>query len=111
MRAVVNPHALVRLRWVDLSEGGREPPPVPQYAATAVFELGGEREVVPGWPASGEHHSVLLDFQDGGVAKAEFLAIDQIADLLAEGARFLVMEGARVVAHAEVEESFVDRHD
>lgn len=109
MRAVTNPHALVRLQWIPPSEGGREPPPVPQYAATAVFELGGEAEVVPDWPASGEHYSVLLDFEADDRAKAEFLAIDQVSELLVEGAAFLVMEGARAVARAEVVETFVDR--
>jgi hypothetical protein len=108
MRAVVNPHALVRLHWIPPTEGGREPPPVQQYAATAVFELGGEAEVVPDWPASGEHYSVLLDFEAGDTAKAEFLAIDQVSDLLFQGAVFLVMEGARAVARAEVVEVFVD---
>lgn len=109
MRAVLNPHALVRLRWIAPSEGGREPPPVPHYAATAVFELGGDSELIPGWPASGDHYSVLLDFEEGGATKAEFLAIDQVSEFLVEGALFVVMEGARAVAHAEVLKAFVDR--
>ena len=52
---------LVRFR--SAAEGGRQsgPPPGPTYMATAVPDLGGEAEVLPGWPATGPQFSVVLE--------------------------------------------------
>jgi hypothetical protein len=106
--------ALARVRWFPESEGGRPaPPPGPTYASTAVFVLGGDSELIPDWPAGGEHFSVMIDFDDLGVAdegpaKVEFMARSLVADRLAVGSTFLVMEGRRVVAEARVTEVFDD---
>ena len=61
--------------------------------------------MIPGWPAQGEHFSVLLDFNETthgsiGEAKVEFMSWSLVVDYLRLGAVFLVMEGPRVVAHA-----------
>lgn len=107
--------AIASIRWLSESEGGRDMPPAGlSYAATAVFVLGGDAEVIPGWPAKGEHFSVLLDFGANGAAgadetKVEFMSWSLVADYLHPGATFLVMEGARPVAQAQVTATFEDR--
>lgn len=115
MRRIDKPMALASVRWLSESEGGRDMPPVgPSYAATAVFILGGDAELIPGWPAKGEHFSVLLDFGDNGAAsadetKVEFMSWSLVADYLHPGATFLVMEGPRPVAQAQVTSTFEDQ--
>lgn len=104
--------ALARVLWLSEQEGGRrEPPPGPSYAATAVFEHGGDVELIPGWPAEAEHFSVLLDFDETtkereSRAKVDFMARSLVADSLVPGSIFLVMEGSRPVARALVYETF-----
>lgn len=106
--------ALARVRWFPESASGRPaPPPGPTYASTAVFVLGGGSELVPDWPAGGEHFSVMIDVDDLGVAdeglaKVEFMARSLVADRLSVGSTFLIMEGRRVVAEARVTEVFDD---
>lgn len=106
--------ALASIRWFSEAEGGRKaPPPGPTYAATAVFVLGGDAEVQPGWPAAGEHFSVMLDSDDLGATcgksvRVEFLARALVADQLRVGSEFLVMEGSAVVAEACVTEVYDD---
>lgn len=101
--------AIALVRWRSAAEGGRYtgPPAGPRYAATAVFVKGDDEQVVPNWPAGGEHFSVLLTYTgpaEGGEVSAEidFLARDQVADLLIEGATFFIMEGPHAVAEARV---------
>lgn len=104
--------AEARVRWFSEAEGGRrEPPPGPTYAATAVFVLGGDAELIPDWPAGGEHFSVLLDFDEMSpegecLAKVEFMSWSLVADRLAPASVFLVMEGPRPVAEAVVTDVF-----
>lgn len=106
--------ALARVRWFPVPEGGRPAPPHgPTYAATAVFVLGGDAELIPDWPAEGEHFSVMLDFDEAspageGSAKVEFMARSLVVDRLAVGATFLVMEGRKAVAEARVTDVFDD---
>lgn len=56
------PVATARMRWRTAEEGGRRsgPPTAPVYAATCVFPLGGEEAVQPGWPATADKLSILL---------------------------------------------------
>jgi hypothetical protein len=104
--------AIARVRWFTEAAGGRhEPPQGPTYAATAVFVLGGDAELVPGWPAGGEHFSVLLDFDETSpegesLAKIEFMSWSLVADRLLPGSAFLIMEGPKPVAEARVNETF-----
>lgn len=106
--------ALARVRWFPESEGGRPaPPPGPTYAATAVFVLGSDAELVPDWPASGEHFSVMVDFDDLSPAgldpvKIDFMARSLVGHRLVVGSTFLVMEGRKAVAEAYVTEVFDD---
>lgn len=115
MRRIDKPMALASVRWLSESEGGRHSkPPGPSYASTAVFVLGGDTELIPGWPAEGEHFSVLLDFGEEGAAsndetKVEFMSWSLVADYLHPGATFLVMEGPRAVAEAHVTATFDDQ--
>lgn len=80
-------------------------------AATAVFVLGDDAEVVPDWPAGGEHFSVMLEFIDapsepGSInAKVDFLARDEVAELLHEGAQFMLMAGPTPIAEVRVTEA------
>lgn len=98
------------IRWLTAEQGGRQsgPPTAPVYMATAVFELGGEREVHPGWPATAQHISILIeqvDERDDGTrtCKIDFLVRDLALPYLTPGLRILVMEGPKVVAEADVQ--------
>lgn len=99
---------LLAVRWLPPEQRGRRsgPPPGPGYAATAVFVLGGDADVTPGWPAAGEHFSVVLELlgppSESGQAKARFVAPDLANAYLSEGAEMLIMEGPRPVARALV---------
>jgi hypothetical protein len=50
------------VRWLSADQGGRSsgPPTADVYAATTVFVLGGERETMPGWPATADQLSILI---------------------------------------------------
>ena len=104
--------AVATVRFFSEEEGGRhQPPPGPTYAATAVFVLGGDAELIPDWPAKGEHFSVLLDFDEASpagesLAKVEFMSWSLVADYLLPGSSFLIMEGPKPVAEARVHETF-----
>lgn len=109
--------AIATVRWFSEEEGGRHQlPPGPTYGATAVFVFGDDAELVPGWPAQGEHFSVLLDFDETSpagesLAKVEFITWSLVADYLVPGSSFLIMEGAKPVAEARVSETFdEDQH-
>jgi len=96
---------LVRFR--SAAEGGRQsgPPPGPTYMATAVPYLGGEDEVLPGWPATGPQFSVVLELlgdpNEDGWAEASIRALVDGApgaEALCSGAELVVLEGPQEVA-------------
>jgi len=105
-RRIDDPVALAQVRW-HLDQA---PPPQPGgvVASTAVFVLGGDEEVIPDWPAGGEHFSVMLELvgpvsDDGRArAKVDFLDRSGVAERLQEGARFLFMAGRRALADVEL---------
>lgn len=97
------------VRWLKLSNnvGRRVSPSGPSYFPTAVFVLGGEAEVVPEWPAAGEHFSLEIGLGDPGrdgtvPAKFRFFAPELVGNYLTPGAVFMVMEGPRPVGEAEI---------
>jgi hypothetical protein len=63
MTRIADPLAEAVVIWRTAEQGGRRfgPPTAPVYAATAVFVRGGDREVQPGWPASVDQLSILLE--------------------------------------------------
>lgn len=92
-----DPIAEAVIRWRTEEQGGRRsgPPTAPVYMATAVF------------PPGDQHMSVLieqLDVREDGsrACKVDFLVRELAKPALVPGARMLVMEGARVVAEADV---------
>jgi hypothetical protein len=105
MRTVTDPVALARVRWL---EQDRRPSPGSTMGATAVFVLGDDGEVIPGWPATGQHFSVLLTFTDspstgdGAEAKVDFLDREAVADYLHKNASFLVMAGPKPIGEARI---------
>lgn len=83
IQTIEEPVAYAELSWLTADEGGRKsgPPTAPVYAATCVFPLGNDAAVHPGWPASGDAVSILLEAvekaADGsGTYKVDFLARD-----------------------------------
>jgi len=101
--------AVASVAWLTEKEGGRKsgPPTAPVYAATCVFALGSDSEVQPGWPATGDALSILLQAvstaaNGSGTYKVDFLARDLARPLLHVGADVLVMEGPTVVARAVI---------
>ena len=110
---IQKPMATVSLRWIQSDVGGRRsgPPTAPVYMATAVFKVGDEREVMPGWPATADQLSILvqrLGTVESGEESAyiDFLVPDLARPHLYVGAEILVMEGPRVVAEATVSDIF-----
>jgi hypothetical protein len=108
-----NPVARAHVTWLSASAGGRTsgPPTAPVYAANCTFPLGSERETVPGWPATAEKFSVLIqkisDCPDGAwQCNLDFIAPDLVAAYLSQGASMLVMEGPKVVGEATIIEVF-----
>ena len=108
---IEDPLALAAVTWVSAEEGGRRsgPPTAPVYSATAVFKLGHDAEVMPGWPATADQISVLLQrvsqpAAPEEVVKVGFLYPELAQSSLRDGAEFLVLEGPKVVAHAVVTE-------
>lgn len=99
------PLAVVALRWVPESDGGRPsgPPTAPVYAATAAFCPG--ETVGP----DADLMSVLLQrtasLPDGTeTANIGFLAPTLAEPHLTVGAPLLITEGPKIVAHATIEE-------
>jgi hypothetical protein len=108
---IKDPVASVSIRWVSADQGGRRsgPPTAPVYAATAVFALGDDASVRPGWPATADQISILVqrqgelsDGSDGAVI--DFLAPELAQPFMHRGAGLVIMEGPKVVAHATVTE-------
>lgn len=90
------------IRWVPAARGGRSHPPQPVtgYATIARFESDsrGER----GWWSLQVASASCLREAEVIDAQVRFLAAEVPADLLTEGQRFELMEGARVVAKGVV---------
>jgi hypothetical protein len=80
-------------------------------AATAVFPLGEDVSVQPGWPGSAYQISILVQrcgtSREGiDEARIGFLVPDLAKPHLKNGARILIMEGPKVVAQVTVVEVF-----
>lgn len=95
------------VRFLTPEEGGRRSgvPPGPTYMATAVPVLGGEEEVLPGWPATGPQFSVVLELlgnpgADGWTAASirELVEGAPGSEALSAGAELVVLEGPQEVA-------------
>lgn len=76
--------------------------------ATAVFVQGGEDEVHPGWPASADQLSILLQEtkrldDDSRCCLVGFLVPELALPYVHAGAELLVLEGPRVVAGVRIE--------
>lgn len=117
MDKIENAVASAVVRWRIADEGGRRsgPPTAPVYMATAVFALGDESEVQPGWPASADQLSILLEktgeLDDGGWScVVGFLVPDLARPHLHPDAELLVLEGPRTVAVAHITEVFAAEH-
>lgn len=108
MSGTAERHCLLSLRWRPPFEGGRVsgPPAGPRYVATAVFVLGADAELTPGWPATGEHFSIVLELlgnHDGQeLAQARFLAPHLADAYVSLGAELLLMEGPHTVGEARI---------
>jgi hypothetical protein len=96
-------HVCLRRR----DDGGKlsGPPSGPVYAATAVAVLGGDADVLPGWPATAPQFSIVLEFDaapiEGDWSPTRVRALVEGApgsEALEPGAELLVMEGPRDVA-------------
>ena len=105
------PAAWADVRWFSAAEGGRSsgPPTADVYAANCAFPLGGELELVPGWPATAESYSVLvqkLTERDSRRWRCalDFFAHDLVANFVTVGAQMLIMEGPKVVGEAVITE-------
>lgn len=88
-------------------DGGKlsGPPSGAVYAATAVAVLGGDADVLPGWPATAPQFSIVLEFDaaptEGNWSPAHVRPLVEGApgsEALQPGAELLVMEGPRDVA-------------
>jgi hypothetical protein len=108
---ITEPIAYAVVKWILSEMGGRRsgPPTAPVYAATVVFVMGDDAEVLPGWPARAEKLSILLQevesLCDGSRrCKVDFLARDLARPFLHPGVELLIMEGPKVVATAEITE-------
>jgi hypothetical protein len=105
MRDVTDPMALVRIRWLN---PGHHPAAGSTMGATAVFVMGNDAEVIPDWPAAGQHFSILLTFTEAppgteeAEAKVDFLDRDAVAERLHDDAKLLVMAGPKPIAEAEI---------
>jgi len=96
--------------WRTHAEGGRSsgPPTAPVYMATAVFVQGREKEIQPGWPASADQLSILLQEterldDDHRRCPVGFLVPELALPHLRPGAELLVLEGPRTVAQVRIE--------
>jgi hypothetical protein len=113
MERINSPVAEATIRWHSADEGGRRsgPPTAAVYMATAVFIDGDDTDVLPGWPASADQLSILLQETrqlDDGRRRylVGFLVPDLARPHLHVGAELLVLEGPRTVASARLEAVF-----
>lgn len=110
LKEIESPAAEGLVVWRAYEEGGRRsgPPTAPVYMATAVFVRGGEEAVQPGWPASADQLSILLqevERLDGHRRRClvGFLVPELALPHLRPGAELLVLEGPRTVAGARID--------
>jgi len=109
MSDVTDPVATAR-HWLDPS---RHAEPGSTLRATAVFVLGNDAELIPGWPATGQHFSVVFAFATSSPAGQEadahvdILDRDGVAEYLSQGAEFLVMAGPQPIAQARITSVFL----
>jgi hypothetical protein len=109
MDTISDPVAEAVVRWRTAEEGGRwsGPSTAPVYVASTVFVLGGESEVQPGWPWTADLMISIwverIATQDDGswLCKIDFPVRDLAMPYVVVGAKFLLMEGPRVVADAQ----------
>jgi hypothetical protein len=105
VREVSDPVATARIRWLDPNTASE---PGSTMGATAVFALGGDAEVIPDWPAGGQHFSILLTFTasraDRHEVDANLDVLDRqgAADCLREDAPFFVMAGPKPIGKATI---------
>lgn len=111
IKEIEYPMATAEVAWLTAEEGGRRsgPPTAQVYAATCVFSLGGDADVLPDWPAAGDALSILLEAVDtatdgAGTYKLDFLVRDLARPFLHPLAKLLIMEGPKVVARAVIQE-------
>ena len=109
MEKIEKPVAEALVHWRAADDGGRQsgPPTAPVYMATGVFVQGDDREVHPGWPASTDQLSILLQKtkeldERRWLCLVGFLAPELARPNLRPGVELLVLEGPRVVASARV---------
>ncbi|GAA0981991.1 hypothetical protein GCM10009555_051120 [Acrocarpospora macrocephala] len=114
MQQIEEPMAEAVIRWLGPEEGGRRtgPPTAAVYMSTATLAYGDESEVQPGWPASAEVFSVLIqrvEVLDDGRWRClvGFLVPDLARPWLHDGAQILVLEGPRLVASGRLVAVFV----
>ncbi len=110
MKTIERPDAEAVVLWRSAADGGRRsgPPTAPVYMATAVFVRGDDREVHPGWPASADQLSILLQKTEAldehrWRCLVGFLAPELARPHLRPGAQLLVLEGPRVVGSVRVD--------
>lgn len=110
MQKIENPAGEGVVVWLTRREGGREsgPPTAPVYMATAVFVQGSEEEVQPGWPASADQLSILLQEterldEEHRRCLVGFLAPELAFPHMRSGAELVVLEGPRTVAQLRIE--------
>jgi hypothetical protein len=108
---IADPVAQAVVTWVTAEMGGRAsgPPVGPVYAATSVVVHGADAEVLPGWPATADQLSILLQEVESlpsgaRICKVDFLARDLAGPFVRPGAILLIMEGPKVVATAVISE-------
>lgn len=101
---ITDPAAWADVRWRSAADGGRKsgPPTTPVYAANCTFPLGSEADLLPGWPATAEKYSLLLQRLQVGddgtwLCALDFLARELVVEYLVVGATILIMEGPRIV--------------
>jgi hypothetical protein len=108
-KQISEPMAHADVRWVSPEAGGRRsgPPTADVYAATAIFVMGDDAEVQPGWPSGAQHLSILLQRAneltgESGRYKVDFLARGLAWPLIHPGAELLIMEGPKIAGNAKI---------
>jgi hypothetical protein len=109
IKQITEPMARADVSWVSPDAGGRRsgPPTADVYAATAIFVMGDDAEVQPGWPSGAQHLSILLQriselTGESGRYKVDFLARELAWPLIHADAELLIMEGPKIVANAKI---------
>ncbi len=110
MEKIGSPVAEGLVVWRAYEEGGRKsgPPTAAVYMATAVFVRGGEEAVQPGWPASADQLSILLQETERlddlrRRCLVGFLVPELAQPHLRPGVELLVLEGPRMVARMRID--------